>query len=261
MKDNKIAIASLLLSTLAITLVFLQFYQKEYKPYQADLMSVDQFYLNPIELVGKRYHVYGYLYVNNGVIDLYPDKEFSKSYSDYASWRQLRVVFPVEKLIKNCNYTRVVVSAWVDTAWGVRMLDNVSAISNFETGEDCTQPGKPIRYLVPRTEGLDARLSEIEFTDENLALCVKDTSVNFVSDLYSLACFGREIVNVAGIEKLTALDYLNLGYNSIKNFDIDFPKDNKLSYVVLHDNPISCFEIDSLREKHPNTRFDKSGCL
>lgn len=87
-----------------------------------------------------------------------------------------------------------------------------------------------------------ALINEIIFSDANLAACVTqkalDTDVEFTYELTSLLCNGLMIMELDGIEKLTALTELGIYNNQITNLNA-LSNLTTLKYLYLWSNQIT----------------------
>lgn len=75
-------------------------------------------------------------------------------------------------------------------------------------------------YIIEKSEEMPRRpISEISFTDQNLALCVIALGLTYADEVTALACNAFNINELSGIEALTNLTSLELNRNNISNLN------------------------------------------
>ncbi|MBA7541755.1 hypothetical protein ES705_34071 [subsurface metagenome] len=84
-------------------------------------------------------------------------------------------------------------------------------------------------------------LSSITFADSNLEACVTDSGKTYVEELLELDCESLSISNLSGIENLTYLMDLRLGYNNITDIS-ELQYLTFLRELTLNSNPINSLE-------------------
>jgi surface protein len=97
---------------------------------------------------------------------------------------------------------------------------------------------------------IDKPLSEVVFADSNLNACVQNSAqINnwlSVNDITSLDCSSLNIISAQGIERLTALDSLNLSGNALVNINLSplselrelHVNNNQLNSIDFTNNPL-----------------------
>lgn len=88
-----------------------------------------------------------------------------------------------------------------------------------------------------------AKISEINFADENLQACIEGYDVEYAFELQSLACNNMGISDLSGLEYFVSLTHLELDSNLIEDLR-PLVNLSKIAELYLHNNRIS--NIDAL---------------